>query len=372
MTHDDLQAKAMKVLDEAWQEVRKVQETEVADGEDELVLSTVESEEIRGHVSALVNSRTKSYRYAVVTQVLAKAADSTLDACAAQRGDDSDETAFDARSLCAKVVVPFDQDTEKVLGNSADPYVNNPLRVPRLDESALPNQRNGEDFKKLVAVLDFVQENPDEAPLVLNEVLLQVYLRLASTRVEYPTPARVSLGQAKAVLGAFLSASSGGDRMEAVITALFRSFGLRFGAFDRVERRHVNAADQGSGNVLDIDCYQGETIVVAVEAKDRRLKLLDLESGIIPKVKRDKVRESYGISLGLEPAEADAITARVEATFAGGHNIYLFEFNQFADPVLALLGEEGRSVFLEQVGEALDQFSTVQHRQAWAEELKQL
>ncbi len=49
-----------------------------------------------------------------------------------KKGDPTDLTGWDARSLGSKVVAPFNQKQEGILGTSSDPYVGNPMRIPRM------------------------------------------------------------------------------------------------------------------------------------------------------------------------------------------------------------------------------------------------
>lgn len=321
-------------------------------------------------IDAVVNSTTKTYRYAILTQVLAKAVDPSLDAHAIQKG--SVESAFDARSLCHKVVVPFDQSNEKVLGGSAEPYVNKPVRFPRLDDSVMPHQKNKSDFASLLEVLDYVNGEDADPSEVLDSVLIHVLGRLESVKVEYPAPVRVSLPDTMGLFSRFLGVGSGGDRLETVVTAMFQVIGERFGMFDEVRRQHVNASDASTGNVLDSDCVKDGEIVCSIETKDRPLTLLDVEALILPDLKLKKVTEAFAFSRGKAPQDADEIENQLDKSFAGGHNLYSLEFEQFAEVVCALLGEQGRAALLEAIGKELDLYSTVEHRRAWAVELQKL
>lgn len=78
-----------------------------------------------------INSATKSYHYVLPTQLIAKLADPSLD-CRCLQVARGGQGAFDARTIAHKVVVPFDQSNNNVLGGSPEPYVNNPLRVPEV------------------------------------------------------------------------------------------------------------------------------------------------------------------------------------------------------------------------------------------------
>jgi hypothetical protein len=97
-----------RLLNEAWKEIIKLAKAGKLDdclSEKALIAAVRES----------VNSRTKSYRYVLPTQVLAKLADASLD-CRCLQASRGGAGAFDARTIAHKVVVPFDQANENVLG----------------------------------------------------------------------------------------------------------------------------------------------------------------------------------------------------------------------------------------------------------------
>jgi len=82
-------------------------------------------------VDRLVNSRLVSIRHAFVTQLLGKIADPTRSLMAFQLGEqEAGAGAWDARSFCTAVVVPWVAENHNVMGTSPDPYVINPLRRP--------------------------------------------------------------------------------------------------------------------------------------------------------------------------------------------------------------------------------------------------
>lgn len=77
-----------------------------------------------------------TYRYIMLTNILAKAVEPRVDILSLQAGDSS-TGAFDARSLASKVVYLFQKT---MLGNvldgaNSDPLVNKPGRYLRLDKS---------------------------------------------------------------------------------------------------------------------------------------------------------------------------------------------------------------------------------------------
>ncbi len=76
-----------------------------------------------------VNHKQVAYRFCLPIQLLGKLTNAKLDCLRLQKkkGDPNDITGWDARSLGSKVVAPFNQKEENILGTSGDPYVGNPM-----------------------------------------------------------------------------------------------------------------------------------------------------------------------------------------------------------------------------------------------------
>ena len=90
-----------------------------------------------------LKSSTKSYHYVLPTQLLSKTVEHSLD-CRSLQVSYGKPGAFDARSIAHKVIVPFDKKNHNVLGGSAEPYVNNPLRCPSVTLDNEAKQKNSE------------------------------------------------------------------------------------------------------------------------------------------------------------------------------------------------------------------------------------
>jgi hypothetical protein len=314
-----------------------------------------------------------TYHYVLPTQLLAKVADPNLDAHAIQAGYPG-PGAFDARTVAHDVIVPFDRENERVLGGSTQPYVNNPLRVPGITAEYRAAQKNKADWDKLVIVLDAVQKREDVAFVrsVFDQVLFEKYRMLADVVVVYPTPNRISLDGANQLVQRYLAAKSGGERMEALCTALFRTIGRKFGLFDEVRREKVNVADMPSGMSADIECWFSGSIVLLVEVKDRELTLVQLDSKLDTARARHISEILFLAPRQKESQALEAIDARIASEFVSGQNIYVVRFADVSLGVLILFGEDGRVDFLREVGAELDRVNArIEHRRAWAELLKQ-
>ena len=196
-------------------------------------------------IDALANSTTVAIRYALVTQLLGKIADSSRNLLTLQLAD-SGPGAWDARSFATAVVVPWVTDNQQVLGTSLEPYASKPLRRERL-ERAMPNVRDKHGWPHLVDLLDEL-DAADHLALVaaFRRVLKALVRRLAAQTFGYAIPKRISLPAVSKMVGGFLDTPSGGLRPLAVTTALLDTIGRAFGLFSHVEAQGINEADAAS------------------------------------------------------------------------------------------------------------------------------
>jgi hypothetical protein len=113
---------------------------------------------LRKAIHDSVNHKQVAYRFCLPIQLLGKLTNAKLDCLRLQKkkGDPNDITGWDARSLGSKVVAPFNQKEENVLGTSNDPYVGNPMRIPLM----VRDDRSKKDvggWNTLVDVLEQVE-----------------------------------------------------------------------------------------------------------------------------------------------------------------------------------------------------------------------
>ena len=218
-------------------------------------------------IDGLITSSVVSIRYALLTQLLGKLSDHSRDALSIQRGEAAtaeDAGRWDARSLCQTNVVPWVSETGQVLGTSPDPYVNNPLRRPRLD-AGYESRRDRLLWDRLVAMLREVQErnDPDYTEIQLRYCLASLARQYNALVVSFDVPQRISLNATASIVLDYLAESSGGERPQIIVAALMRTIGQRFGIFDRVERQAINEADIAGGRPGDVVCYQGDELTCA-------------------------------------------------------------------------------------------------------------
>jgi len=110
------------------------------------------TDEIGKIISDVLRGTHKTYKYMLFTAILAKATNENVDILSIQAKDKS-QGAYDARSLCHKVVVPFEREhLPHSLGDSNEPYLNKPARFERI---SLDNAvRDGNDYKTLNSLVE--------------------------------------------------------------------------------------------------------------------------------------------------------------------------------------------------------------------------
>ena len=316
-------------------------------------------------IDRLINSKVTSIRYAIVTQLLGKIADANRSLLCVQSGDEQEFGAWNARSFCDAVIVPWVSENHDVLGTSTEPYASKPLRRPRLDEGVV---RDKAEWAALVAFLTPLDSAAvTELEKAFIRCLESMARRLASQSFKYRIPMRASLSQLCQALVAFLGEPSGGLRPLAVTAAMMRVLGRAFSLFSRVESQGVNEADSLTGAPGDVMCYDdSDNMVLAVEVKDRALTLSDVRSST------RKARESSaGLSNllfaapAIQAAESDRIQESMATAWASGLNVNRIDVVELAAAAFALLEENWRQVFLREIGKELDDRGDHAHRRAW-------
>jgi hypothetical protein len=317
-------------------------------------------------IHALVNSDLVAVRFCLVTQLLGKLVDPSLDALCLQRGAGG-AGQWDPRGFATQVIVPWNRNNQNVLGPSGDPYVSNPLRRPRVDDG-LAQMGKREEWERLCRTLLDVEtaQNSEITGAVFKDVLVAIRDRLREFSFSYVVPPRVSLRQAEDLVKTFMSEPSGGDRGLAVVAALFETFRDRLGLYREVRRGVINAADSATDSVGDLECLGSDgQIVLAVEVKERRIGDADVQIAI-EKARAFSVRELLLCTEGLIDGEQAAIAQTFNRAWASGTNLYHATIIELMRGALPLLGEGGTRDFIVQIGSQLDRFSTQpKHRKVW-------
>ena len=316
------------------------------------------------------------YKKAIIIQAAGKAADPSLDAQAMQAGDGG-EGKWDAREFAKKTFVIWNRTSGEPFSHTPDPYVSNPYRIPRFDQSQRSSRKRKDEFDATLRVLERVNGASDqgEARARLIDILLGLKRWIADKEVRYPLPQRASLSETLRSADEFLRRKSGGTRLQAIVDALVRTLAASGLQISDIGSGHVNAADSGIGQAGDIN-FSSETESFAVEVKDRRLSE-DEFAASVNKARENDIRNLMFVVRSTKLLEAnfgiEQFRLDCETQFSSGLNIYLESYADFARISLSLVGETGRRMFLEEVANSLtNQGADRTHKWTWAEIVKTL
>ena len=223
-----------------------------------------------------------TYRYVLLTNLLAKATNGAANALALQAGADL-EGAFDSRSLCHKVLVDFDRDANQLagkLGRSNEPYLNKPARYTVL---ATGNAvRRGGDRVILEKCIDILGslKNEADARAALEDAIHYTMQRESLVAVAAELEGDATLHKVLTKFSTAAQAQSCEGESAAIITALaFYIMGRGQGKTWDIRIHPVNQAGSSSREVLDIDVYPylARELLFAAEVKDKVFTYNDVE-----------------------------------------------------------------------------------------------
>jgi SacI restriction endonuclease len=232
----------------------------------------------REEIEAIIVGKGKTFRYILITALLAKATDEKINPLSLQAGAKI-TGAYDARSLCHDVIVPLEKELlQKAFGGSNEPFVNNPARYPTI---SLANKARGSGDRKLLSLVYKVLSELETSEQALHALCYaircginkQAKLNLDLSQIPNSHGSHLDINS---FLEAFLAESIEGQTAAiAVGTVLSLHFG-GLGNFDCVTHP-VNQSGASSREVADIDIKKNGQIFVAIEVKDKLFNKQDVE-----------------------------------------------------------------------------------------------
>ncbi len=358
---------AEELLRETWREVSDSDETEYVD---DYIL--------RQGIKQVIQAEkygTRTFRYILLTNVLAKAVNSAIHALALQ--DQSDlEGSFNSGGLATEVVTEWEKDNGERLGGSNEPRTNSVYyRQSELNEDY--EVRNKELYQTLIRVLSELQEqseNGDLEPLnVLRQTLYEVSL-LEPTTVSYSNPPEVSYIKLEEVVQEYLEKSGTGERLAAVAAGVLDA---QYFQADRsevyIKVDHVNVADENSSAAGDIEVFESDEedhLIRAAEVKDKAATKSDIQHSI--STGREHELDEYffitGQGFRSESEKSKAMQVVKEAEI----ELMIISKGDLLSS-LRFQGRGGRRKFRESVGEFLNDMRAQESSKSdWKEAIESL
>ncbi len=279
-----------------------------------------------------------TYKYILLNGMLAKATNPGANPLVLQAGAPLDG-AFDARSLCHSVVVPFEQTTlERRLGGSNEPFLNKPARFTHL---SLDNAvRRGKDRATLEHLIDVfgmvnVNRNADQALVSVLAHILSLESRAISFDAER-FKAQASKRGVLSFLDKLWGQSCEGETLALGVAVVFELFLQGTGAGRIVVSHPTNQSGSSSNEISDVDVFEsdGKTPAYCCEVKDKPFAKADVDHAI------SKVAQSDHYSMlfvyGPNAKTLDDLKALVLENEAKGFDLTFMSAEAFAVSLISL------------------------------------
>jgi hypothetical protein len=284
------QLKAKQALEDAWKNIEDKTISPPAD-----VAKSLES---------ILSSSELTFKYILVTGILAKYVNHKVHSRALQAGSQL-SGAYDARSLCHHVVVPFEKTKGNLFGLSNEPFLNKPARHKEHDKS------NPVRNKYLAAILHDVLEYANSTSRKdLFKILvhiLRVAQEYASTVISVSFDTEPNYLRVINFVNIFLAKADGGSRLVAITGAFIELLNQDFD----VKIYPPNVPDKFAETAGDIEIWNEKMLISATECKHRPLTLEDIRHGI-RKAKDRKVTEyCFVFAEGLDRTQESDINSEI-------------------------------------------------------------
>lgn len=221
-------------------------------------------------IDFVIDNKHLTYKYILFTAILAKSADPSINGLCLQ-AKSSLPGAYDARTICHKVIVKFEMETlDKALGGSNEPFLNKPARFPELSKNNAV--RRGIDKKIRDSLIENIPliDTSDKAYTCLKYLLYKlVQIRDAkATLTQFTIPDSSNLpSKLMFFIEKALEQSYEGEILTLMVAGVYHL--LYNKSSDMVEVHPVNQSGASGREISDLDIYTDGKLVASNELKDK-------------------------------------------------------------------------------------------------------
>lgn len=241
------------------------------------------SSKLKDTVNQIVGGSHLTYRYILATALLAKAVEPEANPLVIQAGARV-AGAFDARSLCHKVIVPHEARLlDDGLGGSNEPYLNKPARFQML---SLKNAvRAGNDKRALIAIhsaLSALKSGEDAFAALCDLAFIARKQKASQSAAMNQVIARACGGNTEVVafLNRLVANSVHGETSALATAAVLWIMGLSRNQQWTIQMHPVNESGSSSNEIGDIDVYFDGNLIITAEVKDKTFNQHDVDHAV--------------------------------------------------------------------------------------------
>lgn len=242
-----------------------------------------QNDKIGSAIDKILRGSHKTYRYVLVTALLAKSTDNKADMLSLQAGDSSDG-AYDARSLCHHVIVPFERKYyPNSIGGSNEPYLNKPARFQRLTlDNAVRRGNDRDTLELLISILTEIK-NQKAAQKYLSSAIFTMQKLFEENEDKYSLPdLEIPDNEGPQAILNFINdladSSFEGEMCPLIVASVEQ---LYYEDSRNVVAHNVNESGASSKEVGDIDIFDiNDNLLSSIEVKDKDFTQEDVEHAI--------------------------------------------------------------------------------------------
>lgn len=324
------------------------------------------SDSITEDIITVLRGNHKTYRYILLTGILAKATNAKINALSLQAKATIDG-AYDARSLCHKIIVPFERKyLENVLGGSNEPFLNKPARFPILsDQNAV---RAGNDKILLLKVIEIFNQihTSESAKLYLHAALSELKVEMEENRIlgKKTYSYNPNLLEISNFIHELLKCSFEGEVCSIVVGTIEKLYHEKFKVTFEVFAHKVNQSGSSSKEVGDIDIYREGNFYYSVEVKDKDFNEYDLGHAF------DKMRVSgahkgqfvFGPQASFDNA---LIQAKLDEFQAQDFMVWFIDIYTYCQTMLFKMDFVDKSEFLDTIFKTAKEINCKKETNSW-------
>jgi len=327
-------------------------------------------DKVLGLISDVISGTHKTYKYILITGLLAKATNKEVNPLALQAGADL-KGAYDARSLCHKVLVPFERNfLQNALGGSNEPFLNKPARFTHLsDSNAVRKGEDKETLNKVIKIFNSINSSKDAEQYLacaLKFIIkrIQHISKIQDTSISF-NPTLIDIYE---FIIHFIEKSFEGETCAIVVGTIEKIYHSCLKGKYVVIPHKVNQSGASSKEVGDIDIFKNKTFLYAFEVKDKSFTEHDLEHAFnkIIKNKGTKGTFIYGPRASFDK---DKINTKLKEYKKKGFFTLVLDICTYSRTMLFRINIADKSVFIKTLMETAIQINSKEDVQKWIHEL---
>lgn len=321
-------------------------------------------------IEKILNGNHKTYKYILVNGLLAKATNNSANPLTLQAGSKL-KGAFDARSLCHNVLVPFERDfLHNALGGSNEPFLNKPARFQELSENNAV--RAGSDKAALLSLIHIfttiktAKESTSYLACALQAIsdTIEKLQALNESRIVY-NPTLVEVYE---FVLQFCERSFEGETPVIIVAALEKIYYSSLNAKFTVKAHKVNQSGASSKEIGDIDIFKDETFKYAIEVKDKAFNSYDVTHAFDKMIANSAEKGQF--IFGPNAAhDRDAIKSVLDEYSRKGFFTLLMDIFEYSRVMLFKIGILNKQNFVDMVIASANEINVKTETKKWIQEV---